>query len=76
MVNLKSLMKNRPYPYGSSSRSLGSFTFMSNTTLQFDVANTGFVIQELDSVQLLHDIIFYFESDSIVVSFSSITGFL
>ena len=25
----------------------------------WDVANTGFVIQELDSVQFLHDIIFY-----------------
>ena len=44
--------------------------------LQWDGANPGFVIQELDSVQFLYDIIFCFESDSIVVSFSSRTGFL
>ena len=40
------------------------------------VANTGFVIQELDSVQFLYDTIFCFESDYLVVSFSSCTGFL
>ena len=44
--------------------------------LQWDVANTGFAIQELDSVQILQDIIFYLESDSIVVSFSSSSDFL
>ena len=45
--------------------------------LHWDVANIGFVIQELDldSVQYLHDIIFCFETDSIDVSFSSRTVF-
>ena len=37
---------------------------------------TGFVIEELDSVQFYHDNIFCLESDSIVVQFSSSTGFL
>ena len=44
--------------------------------IHWDISITGFVIQELDSVQFLHDIIFCFESDSIVVFFSSRTGFL
>ena len=44
-------------------------------TILRDVANTGFVIQELDYVQFLHHIIFCFEPDSVVVSFSSRTGF-
>ena len=43
---------------------------------QWDVSITGFLIEELDSVQFYHDIIFCLESDSIVVSFSSSTGFL
>ena len=47
-----------------------------NAGTQCDVANTGCVIQGLDSVQFLHDIFFCFESDSIVVSLSSRTGFL
>ena len=42
----------------------------------WDVSIPGFVIEELDSVQFLHVIIFCFESDSIVVSHSSSTGFL
>ena len=44
--------------------------------IHWDVANTGFVIQELDSAQFVHDIIFCLESDSIVVSFSLRTGYL
>ena len=43
---------------------------------QWDVSITGFVIEKLDSVLFYHDIIFCLESDSIVVSFSSSTGFL
>ena len=35
-----------------------------------------FVLDELASVQFLHDFIFCFESDFIVVSYSSSTGFL
>ena len=42
----------------------------------WDVSISGFVLKELDSVQFYHDIIFCLESDSIVVSFSSSTGFL
>ena len=54
----------------------GVTRMVSNTgTLQIS-SNTGFVIQELDSVQFLDDIIFCLESESIVVSFSSSTGFL
>ena len=42
----------------------------------WDVLISGFVIEELDSVQFHHDIIFCLESYSIVVPFSSSTGFL
>ena len=43
---------------------------------QWDVSVSGFVLEELNSVQFHRDIFFYLESDSIVVSFSSSTGFL
>ena len=42
----------------------------------WDVSITGFSIEELDSVQFYHDIIFCLESDSFVVPFSLSTGFL
>ena len=41
-----------------------------------DVSISRYVLDELDSDQFYHDIIFCFESDSIVVSFLSGTGFL
>ena len=44
--------------------------------LHWDVSISEFVLEELDSVKFVHDIIFHLESDSIVVSFSSSTGFL
>ena len=42
----------------------------------YTISITGFVIEELDSVKFIYDVIFCFESDSIVVSYSSSTGFL
>ena len=44
--------------------------------IRWDVSIPGFVIEELDSVQFHHDILFCLESDSIVVPFSSSTSFL
>ena len=53
---------------------LARFALLSCAMQDWDIANTRFVIQGLDSV--LHDIISCLESDSVVVSFSLSNGFL
>ena len=50
--------------------------YSSHNEGEWDISISGFVLEEQDSVQIHHEIIFCLESDSIVVSFSSSTGFL